>query len=238
MSDARWVRLSRQASLLVVPKGLRFEAECARLSHFEGLVWDETDEAISDTLQEIVARAASTHLLMDWRGISLRGVQNLPYTPERGLDAMLSAPKFLSHVLSAAEGLAKISETLIERTVDALEWQLRWGKGLDALRLSYKRTGEVPKALRDQPDMTRDVKFYLDCFRSLTRFRGGSGFGLNPLTYADVSTFASELGYAPGSEPFLFFLDVISALDSAYLTHSQEKSKTQPKKSASAPKRR
>lgn len=238
MNDARWVKLGRQASLLVLPKGLRFEAECARLSHFEGVVWDETDEATADTLQEIVAKAASTHLLMDWRGVSLRGVNNLPYTPERGFDAMLSAPRFLSHVLSAAEGLAKISETLIERTVTALDWQLRWGKGLDALRLSYKRTGEVPKALRDQPDMTRDVRFYLDCFRALTRFRGGSGFGLNPLAFADVSAFADGLGYVPGSEAFLFFLDVISALDSAYMAYSQEKSKAQTKNSAPASKRR
>ena len=234
-SDARWVRLSRQASLLILPAGLLFEAECARLSHAAGIIWDESDETLTETLDDIIARAASTHLLLDWRGVTLRGVSDLPYTPERGYDAMRSAPRFLSHVLRSAGEMAKGFDSLIEKTVAALEWQLRWSKGLDALRLSYKRTGEVPKALRDQPDMTRDMRFYLECFRKLSGFRGGSGFGANPLSYTDTSSFALELGYAPGSASFLFFLDMLSALDSAYLTYAQESAKT---KTAQAPKTR
>jgi hypothetical protein len=224
--DARWVRLSRQASLLVVPAGPCFEAECARLAYAEGLIWDATDEALAEQLNDITAQAASTHLLKDWRGISLRGVANVPYSSERGYDALRSAPRLLQHVLHAAEAGGNFAGRLIRKTVAALDWQLRWGKGLDALRLSYKRTGEVPKALRDQPDLTKEVRFYLDCFRSLTRFRGGSGFGLNPLSYSDVTKLAQDLEYEPGSASFLFFLDMMSALDSEYLRHSQEKSES------------
>jgi hypothetical protein len=224
--DARWVRLSRQASLLVVPAGPRFEAECARLAYAEGLIWDATDEALAEQLNDITAQAASTHLLKDWRGISLRGVANVPYSSERGYDALRSAPRLLQHVLHAAEGMANLAEKLIDNATAVLEWQLRWSKGMDALRLSYKRTGVVPKALKDQPDMTREVKFYLDCFRSLARFRGGSGFGLNPLSYADVTKLAQDLEYEPGSTEFLFFLDMMSALDAAYLKYSQEKSES------------
>lgn len=221
--DARWVDLSSRAAFLIAPLGKLYHAERARLALEAELAWDESDPETSVQIARITAQAAASTVLLDWRGVTFRGQYNPPYTPEKGADVLFGSPHLLNSVLRAAEGTIKRNESLARRAATALRWQLQWGKGVDALRLSYRKTGTVPKALAEQPELTPDIRFYLDAFYQLSRFRGSNGFGVNPLVYSEISAYAVSCGFEQHSWSHEVFLDVLAELDSAYTEFMRQK---------------
>lgn len=98
---------------------------------------------------------------------------------------------------------------------------MRWAPNLDALLLSYQRTGNVPPALASRPTLTPDVSYLLECFSLLSRHRQSNGFGSNPLALADIVAVAAPLGFRTNDE-FLFFAEVMGGMDDEFLTFHQE----------------
>ena len=104
---------------------------------------------------------------------------------------------------------------------------------MDALRLSYKKTGVVPPALAEQPVITPDLQFYLESFFFLSSFRGSSGFGPNPLAFSDVYRYAELIGYT-SPEDFLPFAEMMRACDQVYLEVHRNEADSKPKPGGSS----
>ncbi len=100
--------------------------------------------------------------------------------------------------------------------------------------ISYGRTGIVPKALADQPTITPDVAYFMECFSLLSRHRQSNGFGANPLALMDIVAVAGPLGYRTPDE-FLFFAEIIGEMDQEFLSYINERQKID---AASKPKKR
>lgn len=79
-----------------------------------------------------------------------------------------------------------------------------------------RQTGRVPSELEDEPAIPACVETAWVWFFELNRARSGTGLGINPLSYAEISAW-SEL---TGNRPAPFELRVIRALDEVYLEHN------------------
>ena len=101
---------------------------------------------------------------------------------------------------------------------------MRWAPNLDALLISYERTGIVPPALASRPVLTPEVAYFIECFGLLNAHRQSSGFGVSPLPLADIVAVSGPLGFRTSDE-FLFFAEIISALDREFLDYADEKQK-------------
>lgn len=104
---------------------------------------------------------------------------------------------------------------------------------MDALRLSYEKTGVIPPALARKPELTDDCIFYLEAFYFLSGFRPEGMSGLGPLLLADIERYAALSGYTSANE-ILFFADVMLACDVAFRNYHAKKSSA---KSAAKPKK-
>jgi hypothetical protein len=82
----------------------------------------------------------------------------------------------------------------------------------------------MPTALKDQPTITPEIKFYFDAFFFLSRFRGAGFSGPGPLYLPDVMLYAQLVGYT-GADEILHFSEVMAACDEAYRTHLHDSSK-------------
>lgn len=95
---------------------------------------------------------------------------------------------------------------------------------MDALLLSYERTGKVPHALASQPIITPDVAYFLECFSLISRHRQSNGFGVNPIPLVDIAAVSSPLGYRTPDE-FMFFAEIMGELDQEFLRFVSERNK-------------
>jgi len=104
------------------------------------------------------------------------------------------------------------------------------------LILSYERTGIVPPAWENKPEITPEVEFYLWSFNTLSRYRvkslGGMGGGYGSITWDMVRDFCTLVGFSKPDEIFLM-LEVIAACDQVYLEYqaksAERKAKSQKK---------
>lgn len=111
---------------------------------------------------------------------------------------------------------------------------------MDALLIYQRKTGETPPALQNKPeDPAPDVEFFLQAFFFLSNMRTSNGFGADPLSYLAVADYADRVGYSQDGD-FFFFVEVMQALDNAYLKHVSEtqRSKQATKPAQPRPKRR
>jgi hypothetical protein len=101
---------------------------------------------------------------------------------------------------------------------------LRWAPNIDALMMSYERTGIVPPALASRPTITPDVSYLLECFALLSRHRQSNGFATNPIPLADIVAVSGPLGFRSSSD-FLFFAEIMGDMDREFLSYDQEQQK-------------
>lgn len=97
----------------------------------------------------------------------------------------------------------------------------------------------MPPALKDQPVLTEEHRFYFDAFFFLSRFRGPGFSGPGPLNFSDVLRYAELVGYTDEAEQ-IFFSEVMAACDDAYRTHisnTTKKAESKPKSGRLPPKR-
>ena len=110
-------------------------------------------------------------------------------------------------------------------------------RGRDALLLSYRKTGTVPPALQNEPEVTELLRFYFESFAFVSRFRTYGMSGPNPLDFSTIRDYARSIGYTTSGD-ILFFAEVMSACDQVYLEDYQRRSKAESdKKKKAAPKK-
>lgn len=70
------------------------------------------------------------------------------------------------------------------------------GKGTlrDQLQSVYRQTGRMPAQLADAPELPDGLLYLWGWFMRLCAARGSSGFGPNPLSYAELDAFARLMG--------------------------------------------
>ena len=78
--------------------------------------------------------------------------------------------------------------------------------------------------MENQPVLTPDVAYFLECFSLISRHRQSNGFGVNPLSLVDIVAVAAPLGFKTGDE-FLFFAEIIGEMDREFLDYAQERQK-------------
>jgi len=74
--------------------------------------------------------------------------------------------------------------------------------------------------------MTPVLAFYLQAFSYLSSFRGGNGFGLNPIALQDIATYCEKIGYNDPDD-FFFFAEVMRACDDVYLSQKNKEMKAE-----------
>jgi hypothetical protein len=104
---------------------------------------------------------------------------------------------------------------------------LRWAPNIDALLISYERTGIVPLALASRPTITPDVAYFIECFGLLNAHRPSGGFGIGPIPLSDIVAVSGPFGFRTSDE-FLFFAEIIGAMDREFLDFANEKRKSTP----------
>ena len=111
-------------------------------------------------------------------------------------------------------------------------------RGRDALLLSYKKTGVIPPALANEPEITPQLRFYFEAFAFVSRFRTYGMSGPNPISLPDIRVYADKIGYTSTGD-FLFFAEIMSACDQVYLEDYQRRSKaeSESKKKKQPPKK-
>ncbi|RUO67990.1 phage tail assembly chaperone [Idiomarina piscisalsi] len=82
-----------------------------------------------------------------------------------------------------------------------------------------EEAGQDVPALQDRPKLTNDLEHIVRAFESLSMSRTSNGFGLNPLSMADIKAYY-DFGLSPlEPETFIF---LIQSIDQAYLDEYNE----------------
>lgn len=97
-----------------------------------------------------------------------------------------------------------------------LQWQLKWGKGLDALLEVQAKTGVTPKGLQDRPSLSPEADDIYGAFSVLSKRRKYNQAGLQPLEVSEVTAYLTELGFS-GEESREEALHLILGLDDIFM---------------------
>jgi hypothetical protein len=89
------------------------------------------------------------------------------------------------------------------------------------LEAVYRQTGHMPKVLADIPKMPDELTYLWDWFCDLDSARGGNGFGLNPLSYAEIRAWADLTRVQP--DPWE--IETLRRIDSVRIRIANEQTK-------------
>lgn len=87
-------------------------------------------------------------------------------------------------------------------------------------------TGKRPKELDDLLEFPTDMMYQWKYFIDLHNKRTSSGFSANPITYTDMCSYFSLIGYRPEE----WEIDLINSLDQVFLEVQQKQQEEQQKK--------
>ena len=79
-----------------------YKARLAKLAKQYKLQLDADNDDSYDLVQEITAQAMADTIILDWKGISMGGQENAPYTTKLGKTALLRSSKFKTFVEEAS----------------------------------------------------------------------------------------------------------------------------------------
>jgi len=113
-----------------------------------------------------------------------------------------------------------------EKAKDALMWHLDWSEKEDVLWGMYEKTGEMPPALVNRPDIDGWTSWYLDAFFLLSNSRQ-TGMSVGKIPLSEMTNYA--MVFDTLGEDVKDFCLILSRLDSAYLEWLDKK---KPKKGA------
>lgn len=99
---------------------------------------------------------------------------------------------------------------------------MTWGRHEESLKEQYSKTGRMPQALQNKPDIPYWCREYFQAFLSLSRHRQVNQVE-QALSVSDIIAYGREFGFE--GEEMESFLDIIGRLDQMYLTHSADKRK-------------
>lgn len=85
-----------------------------------------------------------------------------------------------------------------------------------------KETGVVPHAIANRPMLNQLERPLWHAFHTLHAGRTSNGFGANPIPLQEIVCYAELLGHPAGDEQ-IEFVQIIRAMDSAYLNFVRKK---------------
>ena len=109
---------------------------------------------------------------------------------------------------------------------------MRWGEQADQLRAVADKTGKVPTALKEEPDVYPDMQWIWDAFWMLHRSRQ-IGMSVGPIPLSEIESFI-RLFEVREIEAFIAAID---ALDRMYLQHTNEVARSKLKQPTGAKQR-
>lgn len=99
----------------------------------------------------------------------------------------------------------------------------------EQLKSVWRQTGIKPKELDNLVDLPESMVFVWKYFIELSNSRTSSGFGINPISYADMHGYFSLIGYQPEE----WEINTIKKLDSIMLDEFHKTQEKNNKKSKS-----
>lgn len=89
-----------------------------------------------------------------------------------------------------------------------------------------KMTGRRPPELDELVDLPKDMIYQWQYFIALHNKRSSNGFGVNPISYQDMHSYFSLIGYSP----YEWEIDLINSLDNVFLEVQRKEAEAQQKK--------
>ena len=110
-----WVDFYNGSRLKIASsENAKYKAYIAKLARKHRLQLDQSNDDSTALIQDITAEALAKFVLLDWEKVSLGGQQNVPYTPELGKQALLSAPKLKDFVTDQAADNTNFKKEQVE----------------------------------------------------------------------------------------------------------------------------
>lgn len=115
-----------------------------------------------------------------------------------------------------------------------MKWHVEWPpeRARDLERIA-ERTGVIPQALRDKPEVEPHLMFFWRAFQDLHSTRSG-GFGPNPIQFSDILAWCT-LHSVDDQATQLEVLDMVMDLDAVYLTAYSKKQEREREQSKPRP---
>lgn len=102
MEKGVWAEFYGDSRLLIASADSHvYQSYLARLGKKHQLKLDDSNPKYFDLIRDITAEAMSKHILKDWEGIKINGVE-VPYDWETGKKALLTSPKLYAFVTDYA----------------------------------------------------------------------------------------------------------------------------------------
>jgi len=94
---------------------------------------------------------------------------------------------------------------------------------MELLLSDWERSGVMPPALKNQPEIPSHLLPYLDSYNALRCHRTRSESGYNPIDYPSVVLYAQTHGFFDTQDNFNRFEILVQACDHAFLEFADEK---------------
>lgn len=94
----------------------KYKATLAKSARKHRLLLDQTNDDQFELVQRITCEALAKHVLLDWKGIHMGGVENVPYSVEKGIQALLKSARLREFVTEQA-ALASNFQKVVEKEV-------------------------------------------------------------------------------------------------------------------------
>jgi hypothetical protein len=102
-AEGVWVKFYGGSELKVAStESKAYKAGLSQLAKKHKIEMEDSNPDYFEIIQEITTEALAAHVLKGWKGINLGEEQNVPYTPERGKQALLLSPVLRDFVLEKA----------------------------------------------------------------------------------------------------------------------------------------
>ena len=113
--DGVWVEFYGGAQFkLASMESPKYKALMASLARKNRIQLDDSNENSTEVVQKITAEALSKAVLKDWKNVTMNGVENVPYTPELGAQAILRSSKVREFVTDRANDPSLFKKKLVE----------------------------------------------------------------------------------------------------------------------------
>ena len=79
-----------------------------------------------------------------------------------------------------------------------------------------KRTGKIPQALLDAPELSDHLASFWDAFITLSRKRFNSGYAISGIPTSEITAWMNEMGIEE-AEDRVDFMDTINRMDAVFM---------------------
>lgn len=89
-----WVDFYQGSKLKIASSdSRRYKSALSREAKKHRIEMDDSNPENYDIIMKVTCKVQAEHILLDWKGIDFQGKEDVQYTPEMGMLALLSSPK-------------------------------------------------------------------------------------------------------------------------------------------------